>query len=116
MPRYTGPVRRGALGNNSCFLGNVSQRSFFGGQHLNGVGSLQEDLGPYDYSLGKMSNFGAQNLNGVGATMLSNNEKTLVTIGVIGIVGWFFFGDKIKKGFKKNPGGSRKRKTAILWK
>jgi hypothetical protein len=83
-------------------LGDVNQRSFFGGQHLNGVGSLQEDLSPYDSShdnaLGKMSNFGAQNL---GATMLSNNEKTLAMIGVLGVVGWFFFGDKIKKAMKK---------------
>jgi len=93
MPRYTGPIGRGALGN-------VSQRSFFGGQHLNGVGSLQESLSPYsdNDSLGKISNFGAQNL---GAMMLSNNEKTLVTVGVLGLVGWFFFGDKIKKAMKK---------------
>lgn len=56
-------------------------RSYFGDQSLNG------------------SNFGGQNKD-LGATMLSNNEKTLLSVGVIGIVGWFFFGDKIKKRLK----------------
>ena len=32
---------------------------------------------------------------------LSDNEKRLVSIGVIGVVGWFFFGDKIKSRLKK---------------
>lgn len=35
-----------------------------------------------------------------GAVLLSNNEKTLVAIAVIGIVGWFAFGSKIKKAMK----------------
>ena len=92
MPRYTGPLE----GNNHYgSLGNVSQRSFFGGQQLNGVGSLQEDIRHYD-PLSRAATFST----GLGAAMLSDNEKRLVTIGVIGLVGWFFFGDKIRKALK----------------
>jgi hypothetical protein len=51
------------------------------------------------------SNFGGQNKNihslSLGAAMLSDNEKRLVMIGVIGLVGWFAFGDKIKKAVRK---------------
>lgn len=32
---------------------------------------------------------------------LSDNEKRLLSIGAIGLVGWFFFGKKIKKAMKK---------------
>jgi hypothetical protein len=32
---------------------------------------------------------------------LSDNEKRLAAIGVIGIVGWFFFGAKIKRQLKR---------------
>jgi hypothetical protein len=32
---------------------------------------------------------------------LSDNEKRLIAIGVIGIVGWFLFGDKIKAKLKR---------------
>ena len=32
--------------------------------------------------------------------MLSDNEKRLVVISVLGITGWFFFGDRIKKALK----------------
>lgn len=72
------------------------------------LGSLGK-LDVYGYAggqdLGQASNFGGQNkgIQGMGAVMLSNNEKALVAVAVIGIAGWFFFGSKIKKGFKKNP-------------
>lgn len=72
----------GSLG--SYGLGKLNVYGYAGGQ----------DLGA--------SNFGGQNKD-LGAVLLSNNEKALVAIAVIGIVGWFVFGKKIKKGFKKNP-------------
>lgn len=64
-------------------------------------GSLGSYFGGQNKDLGA-SNFGGQNKD-LGAALLSNNEKTLLAVGVLGLVGWFMFGDKIKKGFKKNP-------------
>jgi hypothetical protein len=72
-------------------MGKV-QQSLFGGQDL---GAKPSYFGPQDIG------YFAPAPKGLG--MLSDNEKRLVAIGVIGIVGWLMFGDKIKKGFKKNP-------------
>lgn len=88
--RYLGPVPRADLGPIPASMGKV-QQSLFGGQDL-----------------GKASYFGPQDIGYFapapkGLGMLSDNEKRLVAVGVIGIVGWLMFGDKIKKGFKKNP-------------
>ena len=80
---------------------------------LGGYGSLGK-LNVYGYGGGQdlgASNFGGQNKDlGLGASILSNNEKRLVMIGVIGLVGWFMCGDKIKKGFKSNPPPRKKKK------
>lgn len=88
--RYLGPVPPSDLGpvlrgGGFGSLGKLGRSSYFGGQYLNGVGD---------------SYFGGQNKD-LGAALLSDNEKRLVMIGVIGLVGWFVFGDKIKKAMKK---------------
>jgi hypothetical protein len=44
--------------------------------------------------------------------MLSNNEKTLAAVAVIGLVGWFMFGKKIKKSLKGNPQRTRRTKKS----
>jgi hypothetical protein len=80
----------GSLGDHGAMgsLGKIQQSSNFGGQEgLNGA---------------QPSNFGGQD-KGLGAMMLSNNEKTLVAVAAIGLVGWFVFGKQIKKSFKGNP-------------
>lgn len=74
--RYTGPVPRSDLGK-------LAQQNYIGSQE--GIGA---------------SNFGGQNKD-LGAVLLSNNEKTLLAVGVLGLVGWFMFGDKIKKRLKR---------------
>jgi hypothetical protein len=73
--RYLGPVPRADLGGS---LG-----SYFSGKGLGQYKFGDQEVG---YSL--------------GAAMLSDNEKTLVVVGVLGIVGWFFLGPKIKKAMK----------------
>lgn len=80
--RYMGPVPVRDLGLPKVKTGGTLG-SYFGDQSLNG------------------SNFGGQNkdISSLGA-LLSDNEKRLATIGVIGIVGWFFLGPKIKKALK----------------
>jgi hypothetical protein len=42
--------------------------------------------------------FGGQDMRGLG--MLSDNEKKLAAIGVLGVVGWFLFRKQIKKALK----------------
>jgi hypothetical protein len=82
---------------------------------LGGYGSLGK-LNVYGYAggqdLGYVSNFGGQN-KGLGAAMLSNNEKTLAAVAVIGVVGWLVFGKRIKKGFKSNPPRSKPRTQSL---
>jgi hypothetical protein len=69
--------------------------SYFGNQD---VGMVQ-DLG-MEQDLGKIHqfNFGGQDMRGLG--MLSDNEKKLAAIAVLGIVGWFLFQKQIKKALK----------------
>lgn len=85
--RYTGPVPPSDLGPVPASMGN-SLGSYFGGQDLGG--SLGSYFGGQRKGLGNQGELG----------MLSDNEKRLVSIGAIGIVGWFFFGKKIKKALK----------------
>lgn len=82
--RYLGPVPEEDLGPIPKSLGSLGtlRQSYFGGQDLSD------------------SKFGGQNKD-LGADMLSNNEKRLVMVGVIAMVGYFVFGDKIKKALKK---------------
>ena len=84
--RYLGPVPESDLGpippSLGRLYGDLGRTKYFGGQLNNYV-----------------SNFGGQNKD-LGAAMLSDNEKRLVMIGVIGLVGWFFLGPKIKKAMK----------------
>lgn len=86
--RYLGPIPPSdlgppRLGGSFGSLGKLGRASYFGGQSLNGTGN---------------SKFGGQ-YKDLG--LLSDNEKRLVMIGVIGLIGWFVFGDKIKKALKK---------------
>jgi hypothetical protein len=88
--RYLGPVPPEDLGPIPKSLGKLNVYGYAGGQDL-----------------GYVSNFGGQNkdislesLRGI-LPALSDNEKRLVTIGVIGVVAWLAFGDKIKKALKK---------------
>ena len=46
--------------------------------------------------------FGGQDKDlSLGNSMLSNNEKTMLAMGVIGMLGWFAFGPQIKRALKK---------------
>jgi len=87
----------------------AAEAKSLGSLHNKGHGSLgSRYVGPVSaQDLGKESYFGAQSLSGQNyfggqdlGNLLSNNEKRLVAIGVIGIVGYFAFGKKIKKALK----------------
>lgn len=102
--KYNAETRTGRPGSQ-----RAAEAKSLGSLHNKGHGSLgSRYVGPVAaQDLGKQSNFGAQNLSGSNyfggqdlGDMLSNNEKRLAAIGVLGLVGYFVFGKKIKKALK----------------